>query len=94
MKSTLLSSWLALGTLVAGSPVLELNGFEKRATNSASFNTLLIFGDSLSDNVCFPSRIKPSLWQIVQSPNFTFHHLGKQNIPVHESHMACGSFIF
>ena len=55
MKPTLLSSWLALGTLVAGSPVLELNGFEKRATNSSSFNTLLIFGDSLSDNVCLPS---------------------------------------
>ena len=56
MKAIVLASCLALGTLVAGSPVLDHNNyFEKRASNSSKFNTILVFGDSLSDNVRFSS---------------------------------------
>jgi len=55
MKATFFPSFLALGTLVTGSPLLEHNDFEKRASNNSSFKTLLVFGDSLSDNVCFTS---------------------------------------
>ena len=49
MKAVALVSFLTLGTLVAGAPVVE------RRHVKPKFTSVVVFGDSFSDNVRFPS---------------------------------------
>jgi phospholipase/lecithinase/hemolysin len=49
MKVIVFASCLVLGTLVAGTPVAE------RRHTTPKFTSIVVFGDSFSDNVRFPS---------------------------------------
>ena len=49
MKAVVFASCLVLGTLVKGDPVVE------RGHVTPKFTSIVVFGDSISDNVRFPS---------------------------------------
>ncbi len=49
MKAIVLASCLVFGTLVTGAPVVE------RRHVTPKFTSIVVFGDSFSDNVRFPS---------------------------------------
>jgi hypothetical protein len=65
MKATGLATFLALATLVASSPVPEHKAFKKRTNTNTKFDSLLVFGDSLSDDVRLP-YCDPSLSQVIR----------------------------
>jgi hypothetical protein len=61
MKAIVVAFYLVLGTLVTGVPVAE----RKHAT--PKFTSIVVFGDSFSDNVRFPSWKR--LQQLISRPH-------------------------
>ena len=53
MKAAVFASCLVLGTLVTAAPVAE------RRHPTSKFTSIVVFGDSFSDNVRFSSRDRP-----------------------------------
>ena len=53
MKVIVFASCLVFGTLVKGAPIVE------RRHVTPKFTSIVVFGDSFSDNVRFPSGERP-----------------------------------